>query len=185
MLKPPEKLYLMIQPLVLLVLLLALSSCAQKLPVPEAGSGRIGVVFQTANATTYPFTRAIELQNSNSEEFSVRITRPPLNGEIALSQPLAPGRYMIDSYATRVVPVPGVMDWMRVQSGVLPAPIQIDLRDGEIFMLPVGFIARQYNRAGYTSTDIGWQELDAQSLEMYRRQLAEMENASLWKIRLE
>lgn len=173
------------QPLVLLVLLLTLSSCAQKLPVPESGSGRIGVVFQTANATTFPLTRAVVLQNSSDEEFSIRYTRPPLNGEVALSGPLAPGTYLIDSYTTRVVPVPAIMDRMRTQSGTLPNPVQVELRDGEIFLLPVGFTVRQYNKASYVSSDISWRELDAQSLDSFRRQLAAMENGSLWKIRQE
>jgi len=163
-------------------MLLALSSCAPKLPVPEAGSGRIGAIFQAVNATSYPLVRAIELQNSRVEEFSIRFTQPPLNGEIAFSPPLVQGTYLIDSYTTKIIPVPGAMDLMRSRLGKFTAPIEVNLEDGEIFLLPVGFTARQYNRAGYVFCDIGWQELDVRSLESYRRQLTAMENASMWKI---
>lgn len=167
----------------LICLLLVLASCARKLPVHEAGYGRIGVSYQVSNATSYQLIRAVELRSSRDEEFSVRITQPPLNGTVALSQPIAAGTYRVDGYQTRIVPVPGAQDLMRLQSEQLPDPVQINLGDGEIFLFPVGFTARQYNKAGYVFCPIGWQELDDQQVRAMGEELAGLENASMWTIR--
>lgn len=166
----------------LLFFLLLITSCAQKLPDHQTGYGRIGVSFQVINSTSYRLIRAVELKSSADDEFSIRITQPPLNGEVALSQPVAAGTYLIDQYTTRIVPVPGATDRMQLQTETFPKPVKVNLQDGEILLLPIGFTANQYNKAGYVFCKIGWQEMDSGRLQSYGQELEKRENASMWTI---
>ncbi len=166
----------------LLGLLLLLSSCVEKLPYHDTGYGLLGVGFQVDNVTTYRLIRAVELRSSADDDFSIRLTEPPLNGELALSQPIPAGEYLIDLYMTKVVPVSGVTDPMRQQTEKLPEPVRINLKDGEIFLFPIGFTARQYKKADYVFCPVGWEELDSARLEAHRQKLETMENSSMWTI---
>lgn len=162
-----------------------LSSCAQKLPYHDSGYGLIAVPFEVSNRTSYRLIRAIELRSSAHQEFSLRVDAPPLNDDVALSPPIAQGSYLIDYYITRVVPVPGVNDGLRPQSIKLPAPVQVTLQDGEIFVFPLVFRATQSTRADYIYCDFSYSALEPAHEIYYRDKLSGMENGDSWQVKIE
>ena len=168
----------------LVFLVSLLSSCAQKLPNHESGHGLIAVPFEVSNRTSYQLIRAIELKSSTNGEFSLRLDAPPLNDDVALSPPIPQGSYLIDYYLTRVVPVPGVNDGLRPQSINLPAPVQVTLEDGEIFVFPIVFRATQSTRADYIYCNFTNSTLDPDRKIYYRDKLSGMENGSMWKVKI-
>ena len=162
-----------------------LSSCAQQLPYHESGYGVVAVPFEVSNRTSYRLIRAIELKSSSNKEFSIRLDAPPLNDDVVFSPKIAQGSYLVDYYITRVVPVPGVNDGLKPQSIKLPAPVQVTLQDGEIFLFPLIFRAAQSTRADYVYCNFTNSALDTARKIYYRDKLSGMENSDMWQIKIE
>ncbi len=167
-------------PLILSALLLG--SCARTLPPQEQGYGLIAVPFTVRNATSYQLIRAIELRSSRDESVALRLDAPPLNDDIAIPKPLPAGSYVIDYYLTKVVPVSGVNDGLSPSSTPLSTPVQVDLKDGELFVFPLIFRAVQSTRADYIYCDFTYSALDQSAAQYYRDKLSALENADSWRL---
>ena len=161
---------------------LLLSSCVQKLPPPEQGHGLIAVPFRVSNPTSYQLIRAVELKSSRDESFSLRIGAPPLNDDVVFSPPIPAGNYLIDYYLTRVVPVPGVNDGLRPQSIKLPSPVQVTIKEGELYLFPLIFKATQSTRADYIYCRIFYAPMGEDQALYYRSKISAMENGDRWRV---
>lgn len=169
---------------VLLFLGLILSSCAQKLPSYEQGHGLIAVPFRVSNPTSYQLIRAIELKSSRDQSFSLRLEAPPFNDDVVFSKPIPSGSYLIDYYLMKVVPVSGVNDGLSPSPTPLSTPVQVAIKDGELFVFPLAFKAAQSTRADYIYCDFSYSPLAQSEARYYREKLSSLENGERWRVNL-
>lgn len=173
----------LIASIVCLFLCFFVSSCAPKLPPHEAGYGMVAVPFQTINRTTYPIIRTVVLKSSTDASFSIKVSDPPLNSGIVLSEPISQGSYLVDYYEVKAVPVSQINDSLSSQPKKFDRPLNITIDDGEISLLPIGFTVEQYAQSDTIYCNLRTLALDATMHNNYSEKLMQMENNDMWRVK--
>ena len=125
-------------------LFLVLSACGQKLPSYEEGYGMVATPYHLKNRTSLKFMYTYEWISSEDENFSVKIQQGTYPKDLALSELLPSGNYMIDTIVIRTVSQSKVISTTKEVERKIEPPFELYISPGSIMMVPVVYEFEQY-----------------------------------------
>ena len=166
----------------LLICFLMVPGCAQKLPDHEAGYGMVAVPYHFINRTKFGFLYAYEWQSSGNEEFSVLIKRGTYNKDVAVSDPISAGQYLVDTLVIHYVSDAQVESRINKQVHEYKDPFVVDVREGSITLIPFVYELEQYIQSESILFRENLHYFEGEEQTFYYDKLEKREGIDQWKI---
>ena len=173
-----------IKKLFILLILIFLLGCAQKLPQHDSGYGMIAMPYHIINRTQFSFLNSFEWISSTDDRFSVKVESGTYNKDVALSDLIPAGSYTVDSLLVRTGGDTRVETYRSKQIIEIEYPFTVDIVDGVIMLAPYVLKAEQSieSEAIYVSPAI--HEFDDEDEAFYSAKLRKREGFSQWRIEI-
>ena len=161
---------------------LLLSGCAQKLPDHKAGYGMVAVPYNFINRTKFGFLYSFEWQSSDDEEFSVLITKGTYSNDVAVSEPIPAGQYLVDTIVISTVTDVQVESMHNKQIEKVKDPFVVDVREGAITLIPYVYELEQYIQGDSVLFNNNFHFFQDDEQSFYYEKLQKREGIDQWKI---
>lgn len=166
----------------LIVIMLVLAGCAQKLPTHEVGYGLVAVPYHFIKRTDLPFLLEYEFKSSTDGQFSVNVKRGTYGKDVAVSEPIKEGRYVVDTLVIRSIPIPDVESQASQDVTDLSPPFVIEVLNGQIGLIPMVIKVEQYLDGDKIILKNHHVEFDEEIKNYYVERLQNMENIGQWEV---
>ena len=160
------------------------SGCAQKLPSYKEGYGMVAVPYHIVNRSGFRFLYTFEWISSTDDNFSVKIQKETYNKDVALSDLIPSGNYLIDTVIIRVVSESNVMSSRRKIERKIESPFNLNVSSGSISMVPVVYEFEQYLGSQTILIDSNVHDLEDDEEQFYIDRIRNRENVNQWKVEI-
>lgn len=166
----------------LLTCVLLMTGCAQKLPKHEAGYGMVAIPYHFVNRTKFGFLYAYEWQSSDDELFSVLIKKGTYGNDVAVSDPIPAGQYLVDTLVLHYVSDVQVESRRGKQVHEFKDPFVVDVHEGSITLIPYVYELEQYIQSESILFRENLHYFEDDEQEFYSDKLRKREGIDQWKI---
>ena len=166
----------------MIVLFMMFSGCAQKLPEQEAGYGMVAVPYNFINRTKVGFLNAYEWKCSDDERFSVLIKRGTYSNDVAVSEPLPVGQYLVDTIIVHYVSDVKVESRRNKTVHEVKDPFVVVVHEGSITLIPYVYEVEQYIQSESIFLKNNFHYFEGDEQDFYYAKLEDREGIDQWKI---
>ena len=161
---------------------LLITGCAQKLPEQEAGYGMVAVPYHFINRTQFGFLQAFEWRSGDDENFSVLIKKGTYSNDVAISDPIPVGTYMVDTIIAHYVSDGQVESRRNKKVHEVKDPFVVDVYEGSITLIPFVYELEQYIQSESILFNSNFHYFEGDEQSFYHDKLEKREGIDQWKI---